>query len=232
LLFFSLAICWGLNAQPNNEVLKVSQGDNLNEVVENDIQYAFEEFTDGIVIYKNGATGTGKLNYNYLTSEMMFIQPNTNDILALVEISDIVKITIAQRQFIPAGGKKEFVELLTTKGSVYLALSRRAKALSVGKTGAYGTVSATSSISSLSHVGTGTQTVKLSVKDNIKVKTDDMYYLYSNGKAIIIKNVKSYTKVYPSTVASAIEKYVADNNISFRKRADLIKLTEYCNQLQ
>jgi hypothetical protein len=71
----------------------------------------------------------------------------------------------------------------------------------------------------------------LAVKENIEIKIDDVYYLYTNGKVSIIKNIKSYTKAYPSSKASSIEKYAADNNINFKKAADLIKFTEYCNQL-
>lgn len=227
LFLLFLITCWNLNAQSNRQALEVTHGDTLNKVVNNDIRYAFEEFTNGMVMFKNGTTAAAKLNYDYLMEEMQFIDEKTGDIMALASPSDVSIVAINGRKFIYKSGSA-FIEQLSD-GNTYLGVYRKAKATSAGKTGAYGTVSNTSSIESLS--STGDARYSFAVKEHIQVKTDDVYYLYDNGKASIIKNVKSYTKAYPSSKASSIEKYAADNDINFKKAADLIKLTEYCNQL-
>jgi hypothetical protein len=59
--------------------------------------------------------------------EMQFIQPNTGEVLALADISDVMRVSIGKRQFVPVGGGSEFMELLTTKGDVSLGLKRKAK---------------------------------------------------------------------------------------------------------
>lgn len=226
LLLLSLFLWQGLIAQE----LKVSQGDTLNKIVDRNIQYAFDNFSDGVVSFKDGAVGKAKLNYNYMIKEMHFVDPKSGEIQMLGGISGIAMVSIGNRQFIPAGSGSQFLELLT-KGNVCLALDRSVKTLSKGKTGAYGTVSATSSVQVIGHLSIENSLQTLNVSDNLVVRTDDSYYLYANGKKTFVKNIKSYTKVYPKDKAPLIEKYAVENNIKFSKEEDLIKLTEYSNQL-
>ncbi len=227
LLLLILPVCWNLNAQD----LVVSRGDTLNNMVEQSVQYAFEDFSDGKVFFKDGTSTRAKLNYNYLVREMLFIDPASNQVQALSGISEIATVSIGNRRFIPAGSELEFLEILT-KGSTYLAVERRADVISKGKTGAYGTTSTTASVQSLSRIyGDGANIgYTLDPKDNVNVRVENRYYLYANGKKTFVKGVKTFTKAYPNG-ASLIEKYVDDNMISFKKEDDLIKLTEYCDQL-
>ena len=226
---FLLLFALGLTHQVKSQVIEASSGDTLNSLVSLDVQYAFDEFCEGNVFFKSGATTKAKLNYSYLMNEMQFIDEGAGEILTLNDIPDISIVLIESRLFVTVGGT-EFMELLT-KGDVRLAVNRRAKALSLGRTGAYGMVNTTSSITSYSDYELDGQMKSLNVKDNIKITTDRLYYLYKDGGKTLVKGVKSYLKVYPKEKGTEIERYVSANKVDFKKEADLIKLTEYCNQL-
>ena len=225
----SLLLALGLTHQVKSQVIEANSGDTLNYLVSQDVQYAFDEFCEGTVFFKSGTTTKAKLNYSYLVNGMQFIDEKTGEMLTLNNVPDVSLVLIASRLFVPAGGS-EFMELLT-KGDVRLAVNRRAKALSLGRTGAYGMVNTTSSITSYSDSELDGQMKSLNVKDNIKITTDRLYYLYKDGGKTLVKGVKSYLKVYPKEKGTEIERYVSANKVDFKKEADLIKLTEYCNQL-
>ncbi|MDR0661180.1 MAG: hypothetical protein LBG19_10370 [Prevotellaceae bacterium] len=230
ILLFCLIININLNGQIKTQSLEVANGEILNEIVETKIQYAFEEFVDnGSVIYKNGVISKGKLNYNYLLAEMQFINPSTNEIFALANVSDVSMIVINNRRFLPLGKGGKFVELLS-KGNISLAVNRDAKALSIGQTGVYGSVSPTSSITAINHLSVDNSSHSLKVKNNICITVNNYYYLYTNGKLTFIKGIKTFSKISSKSEVE-VNKFVEDNKIDFKKEADLIKLTEYCNQL-
>lgn len=241
LLFcFSFILAFGLQAQSESKVIDVKLGEAPTDTISENSKYAFNEFTEGRVIYKNGTAATSKLNYNYLLGAMEFIEPTQdNEIFALANTTDILMVIIDNREFLPIGNRHEFAEVLVVGNYVYLAVNRKVKSYLLGTEGAYGIVSTTASTSSVSRIterssggklgSNGTE--NLTIKQYHRVNLENSYYLYSNGKSNYIKNEKVYTKVFPESKAHAIEKYVADNKINFSKEEDLIKLTEYCNNL-
>ena len=249
LIAIMVSVAASLCAQPKSQKVEISAGDILNEVIDKQLQYAFDDFTEGVVLHNNGAISKTKLNYNYLLSEMQYIDQQTKDTLALIRDSGITVISISGRKFIPGLKGKEFIELLND-GNISLGVKRSSKLLSMGGKGAYGTTNITTSASSVSTMAVGmkdgvgrSENVSqlnmtlgqhsLSVMEDMEVNMDNFYYLVDveNGKLTLITNVKSFLKVYPKSKATAIEQYVDTNNVNFRKEDDLLKLTSYCNQL-
>jgi hypothetical protein len=122
------------------------------------------------------------------------------------------------------------MEILFRGSGVSLCVSRKGELTKVGKEGAYGIVSASSSIISAKPEDGG-EVSGMDVKEHIDIRMENSYYLHADGKRTLIKNGKNFTKSFPKDKAPLIEKYIADNKVSFKKEEDLIKLTEYCNQL-
>ncbi|MDR3287597.1 MAG: hypothetical protein LBT27_09170 [Prevotellaceae bacterium] len=58
----------------------------------------------------------------------------------------------------------------------------------------------------------------------------DEFMLKKDGKYTKILNSKSFLKLYPQ-FKNEITQYISSNNIDFNKEKDLIKLTNFCNQL-
>lgn len=229
---FSLIFFSSLSLCGQTQKMELSTGDTLNSVVDKKLQYAFDEFTDGIVLFKDRSISKAKLNYSYLAGEIQFFVDDAKQIMTLTEPEKIASVSIGNRQFMYSGKGTAFIEMLAGGGNIGLGVLRKSKVMPEGKTGAYGTVNNTSSTYTVSRMENNPYH-QLSNKEHINISIDNTYYLvvYSDDSIVLIKNAKSYTKLYPKEKTSLIEKYIKENGVSFRKETDLIKLTEYCNQL-
>lgn len=226
LLFICLLVSLGLNAQ--RQEVSVSAGDTLSSMITGG-QYAFEEFTDGTVLFKKGNVSRAKLNYSYLLGELQFIDP-TGKIMAIANPQEVNLVTIGNRRFVNKAGS-EFMELLVN-GDISLCVARKGAVTKLGKSGVgYGSsTSASSTVKSLELLDYETLNDTKAI-DNVVVSLDNTYFLLSSGKKTPIKGLKTYLKALPNDKSSFVEKYVEDNKVNFKKESDLIKLTEYCNQL-
>ena len=190
------------------------------------IEYIFEEFTEGIVVFKDFTSTKGKLNYNLLAGEMQFIDPSTNMVLSL--IGDIRVVSIAGRDFIPRG-RREYVEILVN-GEPALSVARTVKVSAQEKAGAYGTYSSTTSISTFNSIFADGQKYDLSPDVRRTVKSDSSYWLIKGGKFTFIKNQKAFLNAYPKSKRASIEQFISENKIDFKNENDLINLTIFSNQ--
>lgn len=226
--FLPLATTNGLHAQTINKTVDLSAGDTVDNVLNNSLKYAFKEFTDGTVIYKDGKAA-GKLNYNYLNNEMQFIEPQTSRMQAVANVDNITMIIIDNRRFVPSGNKSEFIELIT-EGSNMLGVKRKINIKNYGTSGPYGSNSYSSLDGENNFMvnSSQTKTTSSSVK---KIFDETLYYLVAGDEKNLIKGVKTFTKSYGKDNADKIKKYAEDNNINFNKEEDLIKMIQYCEAL-
>ncbi|MDR1153764.1 MAG: hypothetical protein LBL04_03560 [Bacteroidales bacterium] len=193
------------------------------------IQYLFPEFTAGRVLYKNGASAEGKLNYNMLLEEMMFVD-DANRQMVMDNVKEVNMVTIAGRRFYPYGTQKFAEEL--TGGAVKLRVLRKGSMVKHSKEAGYGSSSATSAIDSYSSIsGAANQKTELTEKGNVLVTVSKIYYLVPvSGKYTAIRNQKTFIRQFPS-FQTEIENFVQDQSIDFTNQTDLISLLAYCNDL-
>src|SRR4051794_30152198 len=106
--------------------------------------YVFEAFQKGKVLQKSGEVHELELNYNALTSEMIFI--SGGQYLALADPEKVDTVFIGNRVFIP--GDKKFYEVLTRTPSPLLeeyTCTMKEPGSNIG----YGMTSTTTSVTSL-----------------------------------------------------------------------------------
>lgn len=226
-----MVLSFAVNGQ-KNDIVEASSGDNINELVSEGRRYLFSDFTQGTVYYKNGTSTRAMLNYDIFLGEMQFVNLLTYKLMALSELSEISYVVVAGKHFIQFKGG-EFVEVLVG-GDVRLAVRRKGSAISLAQTGAYGGVDPTASTSGYRSTSSeiGGSSTKLTLKENIKISVDYFYYLVkSDDKFKKVNGLRTYLKEYPKDKADAIQRYAKENSIQFSSEADLVKLTEYCNQL-
>ncbi len=217
-----------VNAQ-NREVVQAVSGEDLAKKVSYHIQYLFPEFTDGNVYYTGQPRGAGKMNYNMLLGEMQFIDTDRT-VYSLSNVQDVIMVTIDNHKFYPFNDK-EFVEELLTTDKIQLQVRRKGKTIPRSKEGAYGIQTSTSSVTTYNSVNLNDQTHQLTVKENVMITVDNFYYLVSvNNKRILVKNQKTFTKLFPLNKAQ-IETYIKEHNIRFDDENDLKNLVEYCSKL-
>ena len=223
MLFFSCLIF----AQ-ESQLIEANSGEDLSGKISTNMKYLFPEFTEGQVFFKNSFMSTGKLNYNVLIGEMQFVE---NDELMALESKNITVVNINDRLFFPYKGS-EFSEELFSTENYKLRMRSKGHVSPFAKKGAYGTSSATSSITSYTSVsGSDGQLYNLSVAEDVLVSVRNFYYLVGeNGKYLQITNIKTFTKQFPA-FRNQIEAFAKENMIRFDNEDDLIRLLVYCSEL-
>ena len=226
-IFLLLLIPVSVSAQ-NRQVIEAASGDDLSQKVSTQFQFLFPEFTNGDVFYK-GNKGSGKLNYNMLLGEMQFLE--NGQILALANVRDVVMLNIENRRFYPFNDK-EFTEELKSTGKYQLRVRRKGNVAQHSRKGAYGMDSSTSAISSYSSINSGNRQYDLTVAEKVLITLNHFYYLVGpNGKHVLIKNVKTFTKQFPQYRAQ-IEAFAKAQRIQFDNEDDLKSLLDFCSKLE
>ena len=207
-------------------IVNVDSGDEFSEKVSKEVQYIFPEFTDGIVYFKNGKRVGSKMNYNNYLNEMHFM--DNEEVLALLDLSDISIIVIDKRRFF-SFNNSEFCEEILANDKIRLCLRRMGSISEYSKMGGYGMTSSTSAIKTYSSTyGSNNVRTDLKFLGEVKLKVNNLYYLMNDkGQFTQIKNVKNFTKQFPGNNAK-IEAFVKENKTDFKNEEDLKTLLEYC----
>ncbi|NDW13846.1 hypothetical protein D0T50_13240 [Bacteroides sp. 214] len=169
--------------------------------------FLFDDFEAAKVVYKNKNTSNGRLNYNAVTREMVFVGEDGKN-KALYPVDTIDTIYIAGRTFVPY--EKEFYELLPAKSHVLYAVHRCEIQLAGQSTG-YGT-SSTSAIHDVSSISAGDGIYQLKLPDNYKTNPSVFYLILLDGKLTKIKKAKDLVKLFPAK-KNEINRFLKNANI-------------------
>ena len=134
-------------AQQNNTVIINPVKQNEEDLIKK--MYQYPQFVKGGAFFKNGEIVESKLNYNYLTNQIVFINAK-GDTLQLMHGDDFSKIVIETDTFYYYN--KEFIQQLTHYPSYNLCIKHSLQNNGSERKGAYGTYSGTSSITSINTV--------------------------------------------------------------------------------
>jgi len=221
-----------LNAQRQATEINLAPHDTINFKVADSTQFALPAYSNGVVVYKDGNAG-GRLNYNYLTEEMLFINPKNNKVQALTNIENVLLVYINKRRFIPTGNRNQFAELITFEEESGLAVCRKVKIIPIGKEGAYGIISPTSSINTYdAQIGGRESTVKLKTSHTARVDVENQYFWWSDGKLKPIKNAKSFSKIFGQEKGEKIAAFIHEEHLNLHKEGDLLKVADYYYHLE
>ncbi len=209
LLFFTVALLF-------NSVIKAQQPDPSVQLV----HYVFNEFTPGIVKMKSGETFNQVLNYNTLTSEMIF--DNNGKYLAIAEPENVDTVFISNRKFIPFDNK--FYEVLVNS-SMPLLLEYTATISEEGASTGYGNASTTTATTSYKSLVNSGGAYALKLPDGYKVIPKNTFLIMKNGKLEKAGSEKQLSKIFPDK-KDMIKDLVKKNNINFSKREDVIELVK------
>jgi len=182
--------------------------------------YILDHFSKGTVHFKSGGTQERELNYNSLTSEMVFM--DNGKFLAIAHLEEVDSVTVAGRLFVPANHK--FYEMLThTPAPLYIeyTCTIREPGTDVGY-GMKTTTSATTRMKSLIQSG-GAYDLKLP-EDYQPVPTHS-FQLFKEGKFFPANSAKQLSAVFPDKKAW-ISQYMKDKHPDLTKNEDLIALVQ------
>jgi hypothetical protein len=207
LLIFSLSITRAYSQQTGKELS----------------HYVFPEFTQGIVLMKNGTENRALLNYNSLTEEMIFKDKGKMLALGKPELEQVDTVFIKDRKFFTQNGK--FVELILHSTSDLYA-EHKCKLIPPGKPAGYGGTSETSSVSSYSSLSSGGRVYDLKLPDDFKVEPYTFYWLKRNGELNKFASIKQLMKLYEDKT-DLCKAYVKKNDVKFNDQESIVQLIKY-----
>lgn len=187
-------------------------------------RFLLPQFTDGIVLMKDGTSYGAKLNYDGASDQIQFLDVD-NKILFIGEPDKVNNVKIGNRTFIYR--KNYFMEMLIS-GPVSLYSRAHLQKL-VLKNGAYGSSTATSSIQSLSSMRIGDGgTTQLTANENAVYDKEIYFYLVIKEKMKVIINEKELLKCFPSK-KDLLKQELDKEQTNFKSTESMIKIVEWIN---
>jgi hypothetical protein len=219
------AFMLGLAADAQRPVTyTVKAGVEVRDVVPMNEIFQYPQFVQGLVVFKDGTSAPGRLNYNRMIAEIMFID-GKGDTLTLDNAKTIKTATIGNDTFYYSDG---YVRQLTG-GTKIKAGERVAFKEYINKPGAYGLSSATTATNNLA---------VLLNKRSLDLNISQEIVLVKNTNMMIGDRFNSFVPVERKTVLrmfsdnkSAIEDFLERNKISFNKREDVVELVKFLQTL-
>lgn len=186
--------------------------------------YILEHFQKGRVLQRSGEVHELELNYNSLTSEMIFI--NGGQYLAIAEPETVDSVFIGNRVFIP--GFKKFYEVLT-RTPFPLLEEYTCTLKEPGNNLGYGINSTTTSATPMKTMIQGGQAYGLTLPDGYTTVASHSFWIRVKGAMKPANSERHLNIIFPEKRAF-ISKWVKDHNTNFSESADMIALVEALQQ--
>ena len=186
--------------------------------------YLFPEFTQGLILMKDGKRNDALLNYNSLTEEMIFDNKGQKKAIAINEILLVDTVFIKERKFVLLNGK--FVELVYhSKWDLFV--EHKCNVEEQGKPAGYGGTSQTGAVTSVSSLYTqGRIVYDLKLPDDYKTKPYTIYWLKKNGELNKFINMRELKKLYKDK-KNIFKEYLKLNHVKYQNQDSIIQLIEY-----
>ena len=224
-LLGSIAFCTSVQAQKQ---IRVKADANITSAIPMADRYRYPQFMTGTVVYRNGVSGAGQLNYNRLLGEMQFIDPK-GDTLALADEQNVAHVTIGTNWFYVNPGKG-CPEVIAEQGPIKLAKQVVLKSMRTEKKVAYGQSSGASSVATVQPYSNNSSVHRIGATGDQVVQEDIAYFIVDQNDRYYVMNKAGILKVFPKH-KRAIETYLKENPIQFTEEADLRKLIQFCSEL-
>lgn len=184
----------------------------------------FDKYTKGVVLMKNRARTNAELNFDAANNNMMFKQ--NGEEMILTNVNQVDTVYIGDRKFIPV--KKNYLEAISTKqGDIYIYWNL--KNAYKGKKGAF-EMTTQAKVESINTAEFHYGAYENQYVDVYKLSNNNEYYLFKGEKPVVVKDEKSLLKQFPAQ-QEKIKDYIKEQKIDFAKVDEVIKLLEYCMEI-
>jgi len=227
LLFFILIDYTGLSAQDSTFVT-IKTGQSAKDVLTSSEIYHYPQFTNGKVFLRDGLKAGGKMNYNRLYGQMLFINP-IGDTLALADEKNIKFIVIERDTFYYDEG---YMRLMANNGVVKLTEKQIWVMADIRKIGTHNRPTTTVAVTSFSSYTNGQDAAKskdLIMNEDILLRKETQYYFGDKYNLFVPANKKGLQQLFPKE-HSSIDNYLKENKVNFNKKDDVEKLYQFLLQ--
>ena len=207
--------------------------------------YLFPEFTQGVVLMKDGGKNETLLNYNSLTEEMIFENKGYKLAIAQKEFARIDTVYIKDRKFIVLND--QFVELLYHSNFIIdrktielndqfvefsyhsnwdLYVEYKCKVKEPGKPSGYGGTSKTTAVRSYSSFYSEGMFYPLKLPDGYETAPYTYYWIKKDEELDKFKTMKELKKLYKEK-EDLFKPYVKKHGVKYGNQESIILLIEY-----
>ena len=223
-LLFFLCCCSSLQAQ---EVIQHKSGEDLKQYLLDSVKFIAKDYTSGFVKFKDGTSARGPVNISTIEKRIYFINPQ-GEIQVLANEDKVDYVAFGGKTYIKS--RYGYVELVRSNEQAALGIVRRVTFLEGEKTGAFGTKSETTSITSVNTFFEGGNMYTLGVNQNTPYRYKVIPYLYKGDK-VLLSTKKNLLKCFPDK-KEAIESYLKDHAVDFERLEDMNRLFDAILQMQ
>jgi len=227
LLFIILITYTDLSAQDSTFVT-IKTGQNVKDVLTPSDIYHYPQFTNGKVFLRDGSMAVGKMNYNRLYGQMLFINP-IGDTLALADEKNIKFIVIDKDTFYYDGG---YLRLMANGGVVKLTEKQIWVLADIRKIGTHNRPTTTVAVTSFSSYTDGRDAAKskdLIMNEDVVLRKETQYYFGDKYNLFVPASKKGLLQVFPKE-QRGIDNYLKENKVNFNKKEDVEKLYQFLLQ--
>jgi len=227
LLFIILISYTDLSAQDSTFVT-IKTGQNVKDVLTPSDIYHYPQFTNGKVFLRDGSMAIGKMNYNRLYGQMLFINP-IGDTLALADEKNIKFIVIDKDTFYYDGG---YLRLMANGGVVKLTEKQIWVLADIRKIGTHNRPTTTVAVTSFSSYTDGRDAAKskdLIMNEDVVLRKETQYYFGDKYNLFVPASKKGLLQLFPKE-QQEIDHYLKENKVNFNKKDDVEKLYQFLLQ--
>ena len=186
--------------------------------------YVLPEFTEGIILMKDGSKLTEDLNYNTLSENFAFKKDDEILAMSTTDIGRIDTVYVSNRKFIRKDGV--FLELLM-KSDVELYLEHKCNLeSSTAASSGYGGTSQTTSGRTVTSIENRGNLYELELPEIYKVKPYKEYWIYKDDTISKFKTLSQLKKLYKDQ-KKEIKTYRKSNKIDAKDPLSIVKLIEH-----
>ncbi|MGV3658503.1 MAG: hypothetical protein ACO1NX_11125 [Chitinophagaceae bacterium] len=213
-ILIALFLFWCNAAQAQyKETIELQPGTTILEALQGEV-YLYPQYKEGVVQFKNGRQGKGRLNYCFMSDEMLFISPN-KDTLALYNVAEISRISIGADTFYTHG--KNFIKQLHHYGMLKTAAAKSIKEKGRKKVGSYGETVDGVAVS-LTSIDVASRFVDLASTDKIILQKETRYFIANEANEFVPLNKNNLQRLLPAGQQGAAQSYLKEKNVDFNKR--------------
>ena len=228
LLFFFILIGYTELSAQDSTFVTIRTGERVTDVLTVADIYQYPQFTNGKVYLRDGAKAVGKMNYNRLYGQILFIDPK-GDTLALADEKNIKFIIIEKDTFYYGEG---YIRLLASNGVTKLTEKQVWVLADIRKIGTHNRPTTTVAVTSLSSFTNGKDAAKskdLIMNEDVILKKETQYYFGDKYNLFVPANKKGLQQLFPKEHTS-IDNYLKENKVNFNKKEDVEKLYQFLRQ--
>lgn len=190
--------------------------------------YLFPEFSQGVVLMKDGIRNSALLNYNSLAEEMIFDKKGMKLAIGKNEVRKVDTVFIKDRKFVVLNNK--FVELIY-HSSWDLYVEYKCKLEEQGASTGYGGTSQTSAARSISTLSTqGRVIYDLELPDGYITKPYITYWLKKNEDLLQFISLKELKKLFEDK-KDLVKKYSKTNRVKYHDQESIVQFIAFLESI-